>query len=230
MNAGHTDQRILESWHRNAAPWTAAVREGRIESRRLVTDAAVIEAVMSTAPRKVLDIGCGEGWLARALAARGVAVTGVDAVPELVAQARAAGGGDFRTMSYEQLAAGALSMRVDSAVCNFSLIGKESVEALFAALPALLNPGGALVVQTLHPLAACGDGPYADGWRDGSWAGFDGGFRDAAPWYFRTLESWESLLRNHGFDELHRREPLHPATGQPASVIFIARSAGQARR
>ncbi len=229
-SAAHSDTRIVESWHRNAAPWTAAVREGRIESRRLVTDAAVIEAVMSTAPRTVLDIGCGEGWLARALAARGVAVTGVDAVPELVAQARAAGGGDFHTLSYEQLANGALSMCVDAAVCNFSLIGKESVEALFAALPALLNPGGALVVQTLHPLTACGDAPYMDGWRDGSWAGFDGGFRDAAPWYFRTLESWESLLRSQGFDSLQRHEPLHPASGRPASVIFLARCAGQALR
>jgi 2-polyprenyl-3-methyl-5-hydroxy-6-metoxy-1,4-benzoquinol methylase len=230
VKTAHTDQQILESWHRNAAPWTAAVREGRIESRRLVTDDAAIEAVMSTAPRSVLDIGCGEGWLARALAARGVVVTGVDAVPELIAQASAAGGGDFRTMSYEQLAAGALSMRVDSAVCNFSLIGKQSVEALFAALPALLNPRGTLVVQTLHPREACGDAPYADGWRDGSWAGFDGGFRDAAPWYFRTLESWEGLFRSHGFDQLHRREPLHPATGRPASVIFIAHCAGQALR
>lgn len=229
-SAPHSDDRIVESWHRNAAPWTAAVRERRIESRRLVTDAAVVEAVMSTVPRTVLDIGCGEGWLARALAARGVAVTGVDVVPELVAQARTSGGGDFRTMSYEQLAAGALSMRVDTAVCNFSLIGKESVEALFAALPALLHPGGAAVVQTLHPLAACGDAPYADGWRDGSWAGFDGGFRDAAPWYFRTLESWEALFRRQGFDALLRREPLHPATGRPASVIFIARSGGPALR
>lgn len=62
-----SDAKILDAWRRNAAPWTAAVRGRQIESRRLMTDRAMVDAVLGRAPRSVLDLGCGEGWLARAL-------------------------------------------------------------------------------------------------------------------------------------------------------------------
>jgi hypothetical protein len=36
------------------------------------------------------------------------------------------------------------------------------------------------------------------------------------------MERWLQLLRETGFQKVETREPLHPATGRPASVIFIA--------
>ena len=217
-----SDARIVDSWRKNASPWTSAVRESQIASRVLVTNQAIVDAVLSRTPHTVLDIGCGEGWLARALAEHGVSTIGVDVVPALVEQARRAGGGDFRVASYEEIAAGELAVTVDVAVANFSLIGKESVEGVVRRVPALLNAGGSFAIQTLHPVASCGDETYADGWRKGSWAGFSDEFSDPAPWYFRTMETWVKLLTENGFDILETREPLRPDTGQPASVIFIA--------
>jgi 2-polyprenyl-3-methyl-5-hydroxy-6-metoxy-1,4-benzoquinol methylase len=216
-----SDARIVDSWRRNAAPWTAAVRENRIESRNLVTNRAIVDAVLSRSPRKVLDIGCGEGWLLRALAEHGISGIGVDAVPALIDQAASAGGGDFRVASYEEIANGLLDVKVNAVVANFSLIGKDSVEGVIRRAPALLERDGALIIQTLHPLMATGDQPYEDGWRHGSWAGFSCDFSDPAPWYFRTVETWKSLITECGFASIEVREPLHPATGQPASIIFI---------
>ncbi|HJU75071.1 MAG TPA: methyltransferase domain-containing protein [Gemmatimonadaceae bacterium] len=216
---------IVDVWHKNATPWTEAIRENRIESRKLVTNGAIIDAVMSQGPRTALDIGCGEGWLARALAARGVRVIGVDVVPELVERARQFGepNADFRVASYEMIAAGDLDIPlVDVAIANFSLLGHESVDALIRRVPALVRPGGSFVVQTLHPVVACGDLPYADGWRAGSWTIPGAGFGDPAPWYFRTLETWFSLLSRNGLTLRELREPLHPTSQKPASVIFIA--------
>ena len=67
------EEAILRVWHDSAAPWSRAVREGRIASRRRVTDAAVLAAIHARAPRSVIDLGCGEGWLSRALAGQGIA-------------------------------------------------------------------------------------------------------------------------------------------------------------
>ena len=218
-----SDKKVIDSWHTNAAPWTAAVREQRIESRRLVTDRAVVDAVMSRRPQSVLDIGCGEGWLARALIEQGVErVIGVDVVPALIDQARGAGGGEFRVASYEQIASGGLDITVDVAVANFALIGKEAVDALIGAASSLLTPRGSLVIQTLHPLVASGELPYEDGWRPGSWAGFSSDFTDPAPWYFRTTETWIRLIAASGLRLIEMREPVHPTTRKPASVIFVA--------
>ena len=213
------DSTIIESWQRNSDPWIAAIRNGEIESRTLVTNAAIVETVRAYAPASAVDLGCGEGWLVRALPE--VKMTGVDAIPALVEQAQAAGGGTFRCLSYEQIADGELQLSADLAVCNFSLIGKEAVEGLLRAAPSYLRRGGHLVVQTVHPVLACGDAAYVDGWREGSWTGFNSGFQDAPPWYFRTLSSWIALFENNGLRIRALREPLHPHTGKPASLILV---------
>jgi 2-polyprenyl-3-methyl-5-hydroxy-6-metoxy-1,4-benzoquinol methylase len=223
-----TDATLIDSWYRNAEAWGAAVRGARIPSRVRVTDGAIVDAVLSSRPRTVLDAGCGEGWLCRALAARGIRATGIDAVPGLIEQARQ-GGGEFHCLSYEDLAAGGLPGRFDAMACNFSLLGKESVETLLSAARARLQPNGVLVVQTLHPVVACGDRTYRDGWRDGSWDGCGGGFAEPPPWYFRTLGSWSRLFVEAGFALLAIREPLDPDTGKPASVIFLGRPAAAGR-
>lgn len=70
------EQDIIRSWYSNAAPWTRAIREASIASRKLITDQAIIDAVLSVSRARILDIGCGEGWLARALSGLGLTVHG----------------------------------------------------------------------------------------------------------------------------------------------------------
>ncbi|WP_430390275.1 class I SAM-dependent methyltransferase [Dyella sp. 20L07] len=217
-----SEHQILDAWQANADAWERAVRDGRIESRKLVTDRAVVDAVLARSPRRVIDLGCGEGWLARHLAHAGIQVLGLDAVPALVEAAQRQGGGDFRVMSYEDIAAGNLHERANVVVCNFSLLGESSVTGLLAAVPNLLEAGGSLIVQTLHPLAVVSEQPYRDGWREGSWVGCGDGFSQAAPWYFRTLGSWVSALAEAGLQLTSLIEPIHPHTGRSASVIFLA--------
>jgi 2-polyprenyl-3-methyl-5-hydroxy-6-metoxy-1,4-benzoquinol methylase len=219
-NEASPESGILESWHQNADAWTHTVRNGHIESRRLVTDRAIIDAVLASQPRSALDLGCGEGWLVRALTARGIQTLGVDAVPALIDRAREMGG-EYRVASYEDVVTGQLSLTADVLICNFALLGKHSVEQLLASLPRLVEDGGRLIVQTVHPLIACGEQAYADGWRQEEWTGFGLPFPSPAPWYFRTLASWVALFASSGWHLCEMREPLHPSTGKLVSVIFI---------
>lgn len=219
------DAEVLRSWAINAAPWARAIGAGTVRSRVLVTNAAIVEAVMRHHPRRVLDVGCGEGWLCRALQERGVTTVGVDAIPALVDEARRADpAGDYRVLTYEAIGAGALADGIgplDVAVCNFSLIGEAPVEAVLAALaPHLAATGGHLVIQTLHPFTVLGRTPYVDGWRDGSWDGFSAEFTDPAPWFARTMSGWVTLLGRCGFTLSAIEEPLHPETGHPASLVL----------
>jgi 2-polyprenyl-3-methyl-5-hydroxy-6-metoxy-1,4-benzoquinol methylase len=216
---------IIHSWHVNAGAWSDAIRTSSIASRTLVTNQAIIDAVSSVAPRRLLDLGCGEGWLVRALSTRGMSVVGVDIVPDLIARAAALGGGEFQVQDYASIANRQAHLGAfDAVVCNFSLLGEQSVESLIAALPFYLNHPGYLIVQTLHPVSACGDHPYRNGWREGSWLGFGSDFSNPAPWYFRTVESWSAMLERCAFDILECREPRADAAALPASQIWIGRA------
>lgn len=222
MTERFSDDEVIDAWNANAAPWSDAVRGKKILSRNLATDQAVVDAVMSRNPKSVLDIGCGEGWLVRALNARGVECIGTDVVSGLIDRAREAGGGEFIVASYEDIVSGKLDTHVDVVVANFSLIGKEAVDAIVARSPELLNANGALIIQTPHPVLASEQIPYIDGWREGSWAGCGDNFAKPAPWYFRTIGAWVKLLSDSGLHIVSMREPLHPETGKPASLILIA--------
>lgn len=218
---------IASSWRSNALAWSRAVRDGEIVSRVELTNRAVIDVIMACKPDTVLDVGCGEGWLLRALSEKGVRGFGFDESEELVSFATAAGDAQLWRQSYLDFAAlGPPPLielgKVDVAVCNFSLIGKEPVAKMLAALPGWLAEEGTLVIQTLHPAFTAGEEGYRDGWRAGSWVGCGEGFSEPAPWYYRTLASLLALLGEAGFRLMSLEEPQFSNAGAPASLILIA--------
>ncbi|MBB3103126.1 class I SAM-dependent methyltransferase [Azomonas macrocytogenes] len=214
---------IIETWHENAEAWAEAIATDRIASRVEVTNAAILAAIRERAPTTLLDMGCGEGWLGRALAADRIEIHGIDGVPTLLEKARASSPGTYEEMTYAALAAGAPLACVEMVVCNFSLLGNESTCGVIGRVPQLLQPNGTLLIQTLHPLAVGMPGQdYREGWRQGSWAGCPGAFGRAAPWYFRPLGAWIKLLVTAGLRLEALYEPLDSASGRPCSVIFAA--------
>ncbi|WDE13812.1 class I SAM-dependent methyltransferase [Thalassomonas haliotis] len=233
-----SDQQIINSWLKNAAPWTAAIDSEEITSRVEVTNMAVIEVLLKLCsqkrlgdqPLKLLDLGCGEGWLMRALDkalreagdALAIDMLGTDIVPELIANGEKQGIGRFKTLSYEALSFEQLKETFDVIVCNFSLLGEQSVNRVFAQVAHLLKPDGCFVVQTLHPVTACGEKPYRDGWRSGSWHGFSEDFVDPPPWYFRTMASWLTLFTDNALSPPDIIEPKSCNNSAPLSVIFVA--------
>ena len=215
------DESIIFSWHKNATPWVQAIKNNAIESRKLITNKSIITTIQSLSGETVIDIGCGEGWLTRELSAIGYKVTGIDVVPELIAAAKCQSNNEYYLLPYENIHNNHFTRKFDIAVCNFSLIGKQSVEHVFKTLTNILSSGGYFVIQTLHPNNEHQGDNTQDGWRQGSWQGFSSEFTDPAPWYFRTLPSWQLLFTRNHFIIERIIEPKNPQTGKLASLIII---------
>ncbi|NJL74982.1 MAG: class I SAM-dependent methyltransferase [Saprospiraceae bacterium] len=218
-------ERILQSWQANAENWIQTIDHQEIESRNIVTNQAILATLESLHPHRVLDVGCGEGWLTRHLSALGMDVVGIDAIPALITNARAKGVGNFMTATYSEIANGKIlaNQFFDTVIINFALIDKEETEKLLHYLPQVMPPKGHLVIQTLHPLSVIGDMPYQSGWQAGSWQGMKRPFTQPYDWYFRTLGDWVRLLQSTGLALANLIEPIHPKTQQPVSIILVGR-------
>jgi len=211
------DTALAESWDRNAANWTRVVRDGLIPSRRAGTDAAILGAIAERAPRWLLDIGCGEGWLIRsAEAIAGCAGVGIDGSAELVAAAQAADSVNrYAVLDYAAFVAGDddVGGDFDVAVFNYALFA-EDIAPLLRAAASRLSPGGVILIQTLHP------GPDdREGWRTEDFAAFGAGDWAPMPWYSRTLEGWRAVVAEAGLKLLEIREPS--AGGRALSLLMI---------
>jgi 2-polyprenyl-3-methyl-5-hydroxy-6-metoxy-1,4-benzoquinol methylase len=218
------ESRLRASWTANADSWTEAVRERRIPSRQLATDDAIVAAVHALGGRRVLDVGCGEGWLARRLASEGCRVTGFDGSARLIERARELGGASFVVVSYEVFVQDpvAVGRDFDVAVANFALFS-EDIGPLLSALRRVVTSDGALVIQTVHPESVAR--PEADAWQEETFEPLAPLEFSAMPWYFRTIASWRTALERSGWVSIETSAPTDPRTGKPASLILRARPA-----
>ena len=122
--------------------------------------AFLVDALGLRAGQTVLDVGCGPGRHALALARWGLRVTGVDASEEFVALASAAAtaeglAAEFAVLDVRDLAgAGAF----DAAIClcqgGFGLLGGPDDVEVFARIVAAVRPGGGIAVSAFSVLFA----------------------------------------------------------------------------
>jgi len=116
-------------------------------------------AAGATAPARVVDVGCGGGILAEAMARAGARVLGIDLSQACldVARLHAVESGvelDYRAVSAQDLAR-EQPARFDAVTCMELLEHVPDPEAMLASLAVLVRPGGDVIVSTLnrHPRA-----------------------------------------------------------------------------
>ena len=212
---------ILRSWDKNAQGWDQLIEDNKIESRRLVTNDAIIRVLASLPIAKLLDLGCGEGWLVRRMEALGLPCHGIDGSGSLIRLALAKGDGSYQQLTYSEIIDGVPveGSPFDAIVLNFALFDKDSTPLLLKSLKQHLTSKGLLIIQGLHPDAIHAFEPSH--WKPNVWEGLPGRFSDAYPWYHRSMADWKMLFMSLSLNIKATHEPEHPRTQKPASVIFV---------
>ncbi|MGQ0567499.1 MAG: methyltransferase domain-containing protein [Gemmobacter sp.] len=118
---------------------------GRFRDLRLRPALDLLAQVGPLPDGPVIDLGCGDGGVGPALAARFGAVEGVDASPAMLARARA--GGAYARLTEGDIAEWAPDAPPALIYSNAVLHWLGDHEVLFPRLAACLAPGGVLAVQ-----------------------------------------------------------------------------------
>ncbi len=141
-------------WQKNAAFWITIIREQLDPFRIELNNAAVLEYFLRKKNLRVLDAGCGEGYLCRALARMGHRAVGVDFNRALIKAAKDLEAkeqlgieyklADIKKIPYPDADFDAiLSVHAVNELDNPALAIKE--------FSRVLKPGGRAVVFFLHP-------------------------------------------------------------------------------
>lgn len=217
----------ITPWEENAQAWTQAVRTNQIASRVAVTNNAILASIAARTPRRILDIGCGEGWLCRAVKHHiGSAITGLDGSQYLIKAARKADPhGDYDLALYEDLIAGSWpegcwEATFDALVFNFALFQKD-LKPLLAAAKTRLAPKGAILIQTLSA-EILGDEPA--GWRHERFEGFGKAAWTGLDWYCHDIAALTDMIDAVGLTaaQIIRTKARDPNDLRERSVIIVA--------
>src|SRR5919199_2554607 len=145
---------VTRAWEKHAKGWARWARApGHDSYWRFHRDRFL--ALVPPPGRLTLDVGCGEGRLARDLRALGHRVVAVDASPTL---ARLAAEAD---PELEVVVADAASLpfadgAADLAVAFMSLMDMDDMAAAGRELGRVVEPGGRVVVALVHPVNSAG--------------------------------------------------------------------------
>jgi SAM-dependent methyltransferase len=142
------------SWESEAANWIAWARAPGHDAYWYYRDSFFTE-IVPPAGRATLDLGCGEGRVARDLAERGHRVTGIDSSPSLIAAAHTA------DPQGTYLVAGAAALPLDDAAFDLvvaynSLMDVDDMPGAVREAARVLEPGGRFCVCITHPFFDAG--------------------------------------------------------------------------
>lgn len=145
---------ISDTWDVNSDFWIQIIRERRDRYRTELTDPAIMNAVGPAERLNVLDAGCGEGYLSRALARKGAVVTGIDLSRSLIIAAKEAASTDEIEATFD---IGSLyelpyeSEAFDLVVCNHAINDLENPAIAIREFARVLRSNGRLIILMLHP-------------------------------------------------------------------------------
>ncbi|PCJ98253.1 MAG: methyltransferase type 11 [Flavobacteriaceae bacterium] len=213
---------IQTSWNQNAQEWIDILASDKIGSRTY-TNKAILSVLAALPGVKILDMGCGEGWLCRAITQINKKAVGIDGTVDLLAHAQKKGMEPYYNINYAAICEGTAIPEAPFDICtfNFSIYQKDGLIALLKKIKLSLNPKGQIVIQTLHPYFLIENSySYESQWMEDAWKGLPGNFVNGHKWYARTFEDWATVFSRAKVSITQVKEVLNQQQ-KPISVIFI---------
>ena len=204
----------MDDWD-TIADWYAAQLSAGSAMHDFARDALLAALPQDLSRVRVVDLGCGEGIITRAVTGRGAIAIGVDPTARLVEHARSIEKAAPRGVTYAVDDGATLATLGDGSAdwitAGLSLNNVPDLDAALRSIRRVLTPGGRLVFTIPHP---CFEAPHA-GWADdgdgtsrrlvgdyfveGFWRSANpSGVRRAGNQH-RILSGYLMALVNHGF-------------------------------
>ncbi len=155
MEFDHGGSSLTDAWAEQAEAWARWARTPGHDHYYEQYNAPAFLDFVPTPAGLTLDVGCGEGRLARALIARGHRVVGVDATEVL---ARLASEAD-RATPVARADASAVPIRdgvADLVVCFMVLQDVDDLDGAARELARVVAPEGAVCIAIVHPIVSSG--------------------------------------------------------------------------
>lgn len=146
---------LRAAWERNSREWIHWAREEHLDAHFLTYHRDLFLELAPAPGGRTLDLGCGEGRLARELATRGHDVVGVDLSPTLIAAARE----KSPELEFHEVDAAALPFSDASfelVLAFMSLQDMDDLDAAVAEAARVLTFGGTFCAALVHPLNSAG--------------------------------------------------------------------------
>ena len=141
-------------WNKNADFWIKIIRENLDPYRLDVTNKAILNLLKGEKNLKILDAGCGEGYLSRLLAKKGHKVWAIDFCPKLIEAAKELGRkklfrikyflGDFRKTNFP-------NSFFDVILSHQTINEISNPEMAFKEFSRILRKKGRAILLFLHP-------------------------------------------------------------------------------
>jgi SAM-dependent methyltransferase len=216
----------FSEWEQNAGWWQEHFTDGA--DPEYEEQILPLVDVHLAGMQRVLDVGCGEGQLARRIARLGADVVGIDPTTAQIVEARARAGGP----RYARASVTGLPVRsesIDAVVACLVLEHVEPFEPAIDEIARVLVPGGHFVLFLNHPLLQTPGSGFVDDhilgeqyWRLGPYLPDDETLEEVAPgvrlpFMHRPLGRYINVMADRGLLADHMDEP-------PPTPGFIARA------
>lgn len=154
------EEEVGQYWNENAQAWTILSRAGCDLYRDHLNTPAFLEKLPAIDELYGIDIGCGEGYNTRLLAARGARMAAIDIAEKFIQAAIEKQKDKELTIHYQVASASALPFRAeefDFATAFMSFMDMPQIEGVLKEAFRVLKPDGFLQFSIAHP---CFNTPY----------------------------------------------------------------------